>query len=240
MENDSYLQIERNLSKDRLDNYGKMDNANQETILARYLWNIAVSQSLYQLLHFFEIILRNKINNAFIAFTGHPDWYNEISFDQYTEDMLNKAMEKLDTRKTNYNDGHLVAELNLGFWTSLFNKYNSQYKFQGKVCKSTFSNCRPEERKNQEIHKKLEKIRTLRNRVSHYERIIHWKDLQEQHDLILSLIEYMDNDFCDCIVRLDTFNEIYSAGIDQWKEKASKFIQVQADSEIKQNQTDAQ
>ena len=231
MENDSYLQIESNLSKDRLDNYGKMDNANQETILARYLWNIAVSQSLYQLLHFFEIILRNKINNAFIAFTGHPDWYNESSFDQYTEDMLNKAMEKLDTRKTNYNDGHLVAELNLGFWTSLFNKYNSQYKFQGKVCKSTFSNCRPAERKNQEIHKKLEKIRTLRNRVSHYERIIHWKDLQEQHDLILLLIKYMDNVFYDRIVHLDTFNEIYGAGIDPWKTKASKFIQVQTDSE---------
>ena len=48
MENDSYLQIESNLSKDRLDNYGKMDNANQETILARYLWNIAVSQSFFE------------------------------------------------------------------------------------------------------------------------------------------------------------------------------------------------
>ena len=116
MEQNFYLQIERNLSKDRLDNYGKMDNADKETIFARYLWNIAVSQSLYQLLHFFEILLRNKINNAFIAFAKRVDWYNEISFDKYTEDMLNKAMEKLDERKINYDNGHLVAELNLGFW----------------------------------------------------------------------------------------------------------------------------
>ena len=135
MEQDFYLQIERNLSKDRLDNYGKMDNADKETIFARYLWNIAVSQSLYQLLHFFEILLRNKINNAFIAFAKRVDWYNEISFDKYTEDMLNKAMEKLDERKTNYDNGHLVAELNLGFWTSLFNKHNSQFNFQDGLLK---------------------------------------------------------------------------------------------------------
>jgi hypothetical protein len=65
MVQDFYLNIENNLSKDRLDNYGKMDNADRETVVARYLWNIAISQSLYQLLHFFEILLRNKINNAF-------------------------------------------------------------------------------------------------------------------------------------------------------------------------------
>ena len=54
MVQDFYLNIENNLSKDRLDNYGKMDNADRETVVARYLWNIAISQSLYQLLHFFE------------------------------------------------------------------------------------------------------------------------------------------------------------------------------------------
>jgi hypothetical protein len=37
MVQDFYLNIENNLSKDRLDNYGKMDNADRETVIARYL-----------------------------------------------------------------------------------------------------------------------------------------------------------------------------------------------------------
>lgn len=239
MVQDFYLNIEKNLSKDRLDNYGKMDNADRETVVARYLWNIAISQSLYQLLHFFEILLRNKINNAFIASVGQVDWYNKVSFDKYTEDMINNAMEKLNERKISYDNGHLVAELNLGFWTSLFNKYNSQYSFQGKICKSTFSNCPPDERKTKKVYKDLEKIRLLRNRVSHYERIIHWKDLPEQHDLILKLIRYMDKEFCKRIIPLDTFNEVLNSGIDEWKEKASKFMQVEDDIERKQIQANS-
>ena len=240
MEQDFYLQIERNLSKERLDNYGKMDNADKETIFARYLWNIAVSQSLYQLLHFFEILLRNKINDALVIAAKQPDWYNVIFFDKYTEKMLNDAKQKLDSRKIPYDDGHIIAELNLGFWTSLFHKHNSQYSFQGIVCKKTFLNCPPGERKYKTIYDRLDKIRFLRNRVSHYERIIHWSDLRDQHDLILLLIKYMDNEFYNRLIPFDTFNDTINSGIDVWKEKASKFMQVQVDTELKQIQSEAQ
>ena len=54
MVQDFYWHIEKGFSKKRLDNYGKMDHADKETILARYFWNIAISQSLYQLLHFLK------------------------------------------------------------------------------------------------------------------------------------------------------------------------------------------
>ena len=132
------------------------------------------------------------------------------------------------------------AELNLGFWTSLFHKHNSQYSFQGIVCKKTFLNCPPGERKYKTIYDRLDKIRFLRNRVSHYERIIHWSDLRDQHDLILLLIKYMDNEFYNRLIPFDTFNDTINSGIDVWKEKASKFMQVQVDTELKQIQSEAQ
>ena len=49
----------------------------------------------------------------------------------------------------------------------------------------------------------------------------------------------MDKEFCKRIIPLDTFNEVLNSGIDEWKEKASKFMQVEDDIERKQIQADS-
>ena len=214
-----YNQITNVFSLERLENYGKLDNADKETVLARYLWNIAISQSLYNLLHIFEIILRNKIDRALISAVGQEDWYNKITFDTYTEDMLNNALEKLAAKNKQPDNGRLIAELNFGFWTSLFNKSFANCKFQAVILKKTFSNYPASQRTHKFLYAKLEKMRMLRNRISHYERIIHWKDLSAQHDLLLEMIKAIDVNAYAIAFETDTFYDIYNSGIAPWKDK---------------------
>jgi len=42
------------------------------------------------------------------------------------------------------------------------------------------------------LYSALEHVRALRNRVFHHERIVHWKDLDAQHDLILQIIGWIN------------------------------------------------
>ena len=59
----------------------------------------------------------------------------------------------------------------------------------------------------------FDKIRILRNRVSHYERIIHWKDLLSQHEQILECIKWLDEEAFYLVSEIDMFDYIYSAGV---------------------------
>ena len=118
----------------------------------------------------------------------------------------------------------MVSALSLGFWTSLFDKSNEQYQFQSFICKNIFSNCPPKQRKNNDIFSKLEKIRILRNRVYHYERIIHWKDLQDQHNQILLLIKYMDQDLYEMIISMDRFDDVYNCPLTKWIDLSEEYL----------------
>lgn len=59
----------------------------------------------------------------------------------------------------------------------------------------------------------------LRNRVFHHERIIHWKDLKQQHEQLLGAIKWISDDLYELALVLDRFTPIYDAGIQPWKEK---------------------
>ena len=54
---------------------------------------------------------------------------------------------------------------------------------------------------------------TLRNRVSHYERIIHWKDLLSQHEQLLECIKWLDGESFSLVSEINMFDYIYSAGV---------------------------
>ena len=53
----------------------------------------------------------------------------------------------------------------------------------------------------------------LRNRVSHYERLIHWKDLKDQHLQLLECIKWLNVESYNIVKEIDCFDAVYSAGI---------------------------
>ena len=73
--------------------------------------------------------------------------------------------------------------------------------------------------KPKQLKQNLDRIRDLRNRIFHHERVIHWKDLGDKHALMLEVIRWSSTDLHKLAQTLDRFTEIHSAGIEPWKAK---------------------
>ena len=69
--------MESILSPERLDAY-RQDGAGPEITLARYLWNMALSEALYSPLQIAEISLRNTLHGCLTARFGTDAWYDAI------------------------------------------------------------------------------------------------------------------------------------------------------------------
>ena len=76
-----------------------------------------------------------------------------------------------------------------------------------------FHDCPTEQKSSTAVQKNLAEIRFLRNRIAHHERISHWNDLKQKHDLILDFISWMSQDMHKIAVSNDTFEGVYGSGI---------------------------
>lgn len=111
--------LERLVSKPRLDRYRPSSRDDLETIVA-YLWNVALSEALLQGLSALEVGMRNAIHNTLAAHIGTEYWFQAVLL---PEDMkfVNDAWAKLSRRHQQPpSPGKIIAELTFGFWPYLF------------------------------------------------------------------------------------------------------------------------
>lgn len=85
-------------------------------MLGRYLWNIRLSEAFYPTLALFEVIFRNRVDQAITAQYGQ-DWLSEDWSlwpvkSTYPRQQIQEKRAKL---KKSAERGHLIIELNLGF-----------------------------------------------------------------------------------------------------------------------------
>lgn len=212
MNSNTFNSLKTSVSEERLAVY-RADGADDTPAIARYLYNIALCTALYLLINIFEVTLRNKIDKALEAHFGQTDWNNVIPLQQTEIMMMNDAMLKIKRQGKKYSHGWLVAELTLGFWVALMGrKYNTQ-AFQFAIIKNCLRGCPANQKSSAAIQKNLSEIRFLRNRIAHHERIAHWKDLKQKHDLILDFIKWLNPDMHKIAFEKDTFGEVLSGGI---------------------------
>ena len=136
-----------------------------------YRYNLRLCQRFYGALNLLEVMLRNAINEHFIAYYSDPDWIvNQADSGkllEYNKDEIRQT-EAGYRRRGIYNNDKMVASLTMGFWTKLFSK--KRYKRGGKTLLQIFPNKR--KGKNQaDIYKDLTHIREFRNRIAHHEPI---------------------------------------------------------------------
>jgi hypothetical protein len=90
-----FQQIETILASERLDAY-RQDGVPPATTLARYLWNMALCESLYSPLQMAEIALRNSLHRSLAARCNRQQWYDVITgLPQWQQDQLVAARAKL-------------------------------------------------------------------------------------------------------------------------------------------------
>jgi hypothetical protein len=173
-------------SYSRVSRYVKAANGDKQKAQRMYYANARIAQSFQPLLSFFEVILRNQLHYALAAYFGDVQWLinqkagfmSDSSLTHTVKktkkvvvnDFLKKEVERseraLVIKKRNVTAGRVIAELNLGFWNSLYETHHYAL-LKGVPCQ-IFKNLPPGYGRK-EVNSTIQEIRTLRNRVSHNE-----------------------------------------------------------------------
>lgn len=170
----------------RLKNYTNFDE---------YKQNLHNSEKYYILLSIFEVSLRNSIDNYF-KHKISINWLESDILHQDTKKRVNEAKKKILQRRESITHDKIIAELQLGFWTSLFRKsYTNLIRI--KDIRYIFPNMPTKQQKlinRNVLDKKLNHIRKFRNRVFHYEKIINKSEYTDIQNDIFELLLYFDED----------------------------------------------
>lgn len=223
-----FREIRDSLSTERLEAYAIRQEGSADdpaVTLARYLLNMALCESLYSPLQLCEIALRNAIHHHASSLMASDDWFDDSRFrlTPWAVNEIAKAKAHITKSGKSVTPGRVVAELNFGFWTSLFeDHYEKQTPFLPGAFKGVFRHLPKSLHKRKERKADLEKIRILRNRVFHHERIVHWKDLDAQHQLILDVISWISPELRQMADALDRFQSLRRLGLTPWLEKLSR------------------
>lgn len=151
-----------------------------------YYANARVAQSFQPLLSFFEVILRNQLHYALAAHFNDVQWLinqktgfmsdpslthtvkktGKVMVNDFLKKEVERSERTLMGKKRNVTAGRVIAELNLGFWNSLYETHHYAL-LKGAPCK-IFKSL-PTGYGRKEVNNAIQEIRTLRNRVSHNE-----------------------------------------------------------------------
>ena len=158
-------------SNARMGKYLKACTGNQLRTMQLYRYNLRLCQRFYGILNLFEVILRNAVNEHYMAYYSDSDWIvNQTGTDKilaHDKDEI-KQIEADYKKRGIYNNDKMVSALTFGFWTYLFTKKN--YRKGGKTLLKIFPN--KAKGKNQaDIYLDLTHIREFRNRIAHHEPI---------------------------------------------------------------------
>lgn len=227
---------EKFLSPTRLAPYKHAAKGNEQLSLTLYLDNLRVAQSFYPALSLLEVALRNAVHDALSVkfktdnwlFTEQQGFMIDPSLTYYDaereEKIINHKVLKMvlaaikdykEQRKQNPPNGPaIIADLNFGFWTSLFNK--KYFLLLNRDPLRAFSKERPAGITWNIINDKLIKVRTFRNRVYHYEPLCFQKNtnnilcfdhLQEIHTDITELLTWLSPELKNWLVEVDLVPE---------------------------------
>lgn len=201
------------LAADRLDAYRRPGDADGLDAVARYLWNVALSEALYPPLDALEVGLRNNLYDEIAAVYG-PSWFTRPGLLRPTETQsVSEALATLSRQRKPLTAGRVVAELTFGFWTSLCDRAYERPLWQPLWQRRTvLPHLARRHRTRHVVSAHLNRIRLLRNRVFHYEPVWHWHDLPQRHQDILAAIGWVSPVLAATVTPLDRFPSVYTQG----------------------------
>ena len=183
-----------------------------KTRLDAYLFNVLVSKQFYLYkkyiklckkfytkLHYFEIIFRNAIDSVLTLYVNGGDWITILPLDKDSQHKISEVRNRLSKQNKQITHDRIISELTLGFWTTLFSKRYTQWKFQSFLVKKVFKDCPKSQRNIKNIQIYVNEIREIRNRVCHYENIIHYPDINQKYKDIQTCISWISKDIAKIV-----------------------------------------
>ena len=178
-------ELERLLTPDRLGTYQRACQGDPAQALRLYTWNISVASAFWGSFNVLEVSLRNAVHAELGALAGQEDWWHTAlplhPFEQ--KRVVDAQLAAQRAQGKGLQTGHVVAELSLGFWTGLLaNKYHQ--RLWVRALHQAFPHITG---KRRDLHKKLETLRKLRNRIAHHEPIFA-RNLAADHQRLLAVL----------------------------------------------------
>lgn len=176
------------IGADRFATFTAASTGNDAEAMRLYAWNVEASASLWGGFHLLEVIMRNSIHGRLTQHFGRDDWWFAARLTSGDMTILERAVYDLDrTKGESWGTGHLVAELNFGFWVGLLaNRYHAE------LWEPAISRAFPHfGGRRGEVHAALERLRKLRNRVAHHEPIFS-RDLRLDHQQTQAILRFIN------------------------------------------------
>ena len=173
------------LSAGRYATYLAATSGNQAQAVRLYAWNVAMCSALWGDFHVLEVTLRNALHDQLVAASGRVDWWNAaLPLHQFETARINEAIREVAAQKgPAATPGHVVAELNFGFWTGLLaNRYHQRMWVP--ILQYAFPHNQGTRRG---LHADLERLRRLRNRTAHHEPVFA-RNLADDHATTLAVL----------------------------------------------------
>lgn len=193
---DQITAVKNALSIPRIGTYEVAAGTNGDedpSALKLYLWNAQISSAFLVPIHICEVVVRNAVADALKLKYGE-DWAWQPAFERSLPSSQNgysQYQELLNARRNKRTIGKVIPELNFAFWQHMFtSRYDERlwniYLFQ---IMPGLDKTKPVDKLRKGIYDDLKEIRTLRNRIAHYEPILS-RNLTDDFTLITQLIAY--------------------------------------------------
>lgn len=173
-----FAAIQVSLSGPRLGRYVQGSKGDCQLAVELYCWNLRLSKTLQTFLHYWEICLRNRLNEYFSSKYG-LDWpYDHVFLRNLTDSDYYKIMDVIDRQKNMYRFSQvptprIISDLSAGFWVSqLSSAYEYSYNWSHNLA-LIFPHSQNLFRK--QIHHDFDRLLKTRNRIAHHEPIYYKK-----------------------------------------------------------------
>lgn len=193
----NFSELEAILSKNRLARYLKSSNGDESKAILLYQKNVVLSKEFFAVINYFEIALRNKIDECYTHQFGQ-DWIKRsiepagFFNGQSTQRSAVVIRDKIQILGNNYHHLNLLTLMDFGFWRYLFAA--PQFFAAGAILLSIFPNKPRSNKKINYNHKVvfnyLSAINGIRNRIAHHEPLCFQKGENPNIDTYIIRLRY--------------------------------------------------
>lgn len=179
-----------------------------EAGILRYQKNIALSEAFYPILAILEVCMRNHLAQQLSRLSENTWHLAESNLLLHKEqETVRKAINLLQGRKKPTSQGALIAELNFGFWVTLFHPTYERLLWPELL--KAFPYCPRYTRARHKLYKLIKPYHHLRNRIFHHEPILDWNNLPELHQQAHELIGWMNPAAQKFLADVDRFETVW-------------------------------
>jgi len=192
------------VSPERFAEYEEAAGGDPDLASRLYEWNAEVSAALFEVIHHFEVLLRNAIVEKLAANAQAPSMVPGSPWTQGAK-QIDEVAGRLRKRGTTVTLGRIYSGLTFGFWQNMFGpeyeelwRHALQYAFpNGRVDRSV-------------IAASLESVNWLRNRIAHHGSLIDFATEVETAKII-RLAGWINRDAAAWIESIERVTELTRA-----------------------------